>query len=351
MDHLSTLPYVTEDLPGTGGLLRRQTADFFVAEIPAYAPTGAGSHVFVRIEKIGIETRAAIAALARSLDVAERDVGCAGQKDRHAVTEQVLSFPPPVTVERVLGVAVDGIRILSADYHPHKLKTGHLSGNRFRVVVRHLKDSAAVACERARRVLERLAAPPGCPNWYGRQRFGRDNAEKGRELLAAPGRARGRSKRFVISAYQSLLFNRYLDRRIRAGTLGTALAGDVLQKVESGGLFVCEHPDIDQVRIDRGEIVVTGPMFGHKMKAPAADSPSAALEQELLAAEGISPESFRSLGKLALGTRRALSIRIGEPNARVVDGEALEVTFSLPSGSYATAVMREVLKGAESFPD
>ncbi len=339
------LPYETADVPGTGGQLRALLDDFRVEEIPAYLPSGSGDHVFALIEKRGLETRVAIRALARALDIDDRDVGSAGLKDRHAITTQFLSFPPPVTPERMSALDVDGIRILSAARHPHKLRTGHLSGNRFVLVVRALDVSPAEAAERAERVLERLASPPGCPNWFGAQRFGKegDNAANGRELLFGGGRARGREKRFLISAYQSELFNRYLLLRLAETPLARVLAGDVLQKVESGGLFVCAEPEVDQARLERGEIVPTGPMFGSRMKSPADGSPAAALEQQLLSAEGITTADFRRFGKLALGTRRPLAIRIGEPRVRVLE-DAIEVGFSLPSGAYATTVMREVIK-------
>ncbi|HWU87658.1 MAG TPA: tRNA pseudouridine(13) synthase TruD, partial [Kofleriaceae bacterium] len=83
-----TLPYLTADLPGIGGVLRRTDDDFAVDEVPAYAPSGAGDHVFVRIEKRGLTTPQAVLAIARALGVRDRDIGVAGMKDRRAVTTQ-----------------------------------------------------------------------------------------------------------------------------------------------------------------------------------------------------------------------------------------------------------------------
>ena len=111
------LSYFTADLPGTGGELRSDPADFEVEEIPAYAPTGEGSHVFAWIEKRGLTTFQAMRALAGAVGVHERDVGSAGMKDRHAVTRQVLSFPPPVTPEALLAARIDGVSVMSAVRH------------------------------------------------------------------------------------------------------------------------------------------------------------------------------------------------------------------------------------------
>src|SRR4051812_40310976 len=93
------LPYLTAELPGTGGVLRTHDDDFIVDEEPAYLPCGTGDHVYVRIEKRGMTTSHAVDRIARVLAVSARDIGVAGMKDRHAVTRQWLSLPPPLTEE------------------------------------------------------------------------------------------------------------------------------------------------------------------------------------------------------------------------------------------------------------
>src|SRR5262245_64373198 len=127
------VPLVTADLAGIGGVLRATPDDFVVDELAAYPPAGTGDHVFVRIEKRELTTPQAIAALAGALAIDRRDIGAAGMKDRRAVTRQWLSLPPPVTPERAAAVAVPGLAVLEAVRHPHKLRTGHLRGNQFRL--------------------------------------------------------------------------------------------------------------------------------------------------------------------------------------------------------------------------
>src|SRR5688572_28139314 len=205
--------YLTQDLPGIGGTLKSSPEDFVVIELPAYEPTGEGEHVFVDIEKRGVSTPDAIRRLAKALGVRESDVGAAGMKDRHAVTRQRLSFPKPVTPEAALKVEVEGVKVVAAARHPHKLKTGHLSGNRFVLTIRGVEAGAEA---RARAILDRLAKPPGAPAFYGEQRFGArgDNASRGRALVRGekpmPPPRDGRERRLLVSAFQSELFNRWL---------------------------------------------------------------------------------------------------------------------------------------------
>jgi tRNA pseudouridine13 synthase len=315
------LPYLTAGLPGIGGILRARPEDFVVEELPAYPAAGEGAHVFVWIEKRGITTDAAAAALARAAGVEPRDVGWAGMKDRHAVTRQWLSLPPPVTPERAAALAVAGVTVLAAVRHPHKLRTGHLRGNRFVLTVRDARPGAA---DLARAVVAELSAR-GVPNFYGEQRFGAagDNAARGAELLrGGGGRVPPKLRRLLISALQSSLFNSWLRARVDDGLFGEVIEGDLTDR--------------------RG--VVTGPMFGPEMRAPAPGTLAAAREATVLEAAGLTVEDFARAGKLAEGTRRPLAIELGDVSVTEIDATTVTIGFTLPAGAYATVVMREVMK-------
>jgi len=343
------LPLLTADLPGTGGRIRSLDDDFGVEELPAYEPSGDGDHVWVWIEKRGVTTPVAAARIAAAAGVPVRDVGWAGLKDRHAVTRQWLSLPPPAKPEQVAGFDDGGVRVVTVTRHRNKLRTGHLRGNRFVLIVRGVGD-AEVAAARARAVLAALAEAPGAPNWYGEQRFGRDgdNAEAGLAVLRDPrGRTGGppRQRRFLVSALQSYLFNRWLAARVADGLYRDVVTGDILQKRATGGIFMSTEPEVDRARLAAGELVVTGPMFGAAMRAPPDGTPAHRREAAILATFDLGPQSFHAARAIAQGTRRAASIAIGEPEAVPAGPDVIRVGFSLPAGAYATAVLREIQKG------
>jgi tRNA pseudouridine13 synthase len=336
------LPYLTADLPGIGGALRTTPDDFFVDEEPAYEPSGAGDHVFVRIEKRGLTTPMAVERIARALNVNPRDVGVAGMKDRHAVTRQWISLPPPITPEAVKTLVLDDIAICDVSRHQNKLRTGHVRANRF---ILRVRGSGEGAVAKAQAIFDVLAKPPGTPNWYGEQRFGRDgdNAEKGLAIVRGERPPRDRKlARLLVSSLQSKLFNEWLTARMRDGLYAKVLAGDILHK-NPGGQFVCEAPDVDQPRLVAGEVGITGPMFGDRMRAPTAGSEAAAREAQILDAAGLTSDSFASVRAIAEGTRRDAAVAVGNPSVRAVE-DGVELSFSLPGGAYATAVMREVMK-------
>lgn len=342
--------YLTADLPGTGGLTKAEPEDFLVEEIPSYLPSGQGEHTYLLMEKRGLTTEEAIGRLARAFKVAPREIGAAGMKDRQAVTRQWISVPrldPESALALSGALAAEGISILEARRHGNKLKTGHLRGNRFTITLRGTTDGV----ERARAILE-VIGRRGMPNRFGAQRFGRrgDNAEAGRALVRGEKVSAGFSqRRLFVSAYQSLLFNRYLDRRMADGLLETALIGDVMKKTDTGGLFIVDEAGLVEAedRRARGAIVPTGPMFGSKMMAPPAGTPAAAREAEILGAEGLEPASFARLGDIAEGTRRPLLVPLGDPKVEPAGTEgSIRISFALPAGAYATEVLAEVIKAA-----
>jgi tRNA pseudouridine13 synthase len=353
---LRAMRLLTRDLPGTSGLHKATPEDFVVDELPAYAPSGEGTHTFLRIEKRGLTTAEAVARLCRALAVPQKDAGTAGQKDRQALTRQWISLPG-VNPERALATSVDGVRVLEAARHGHKLRTGHLAGNRFTLTLRGVVPDAL---PRAQAILDQLAAR-GLPNYFGQQRFGArgDNAARGKALLGPPTpadatrrtRLPSAERRMLVSAYQSELFNRYLDARIDDGLVATALVGDVLKKTDTGGLFTVDADAAAvadaQARLDARALVVTGPMFGHKMMAPPPGTPSAAREDVILAAEfegGLGAAAFRALGKLAEGTRRPLLVPVANPRVQAASADALVLELTLPPGAYATVLLAEITK-------
>lgn len=347
---------LTAELPGTGGVLKTAPEDFVVEELPAYLPSGQGPHTFLWIEKRGLTTEEALVRLCRLTGVPREAAGSAGMKDRQAVTRQWVSLPE-VEPAIALKIATPELSVLRAERHANKLKTGHLRGNHFTLRLRGLRCPGEEAVARARAILDRLSQH-GLPNRFGVQRFGArgDNAAQGRALLAnggsrreePRGRRMGRSeRRLMLSALQSELFNAYLEDRMQEGLLRTALVGDLLRKRDSGGIFVGTDADLatTQARLDRGEIDVTGPMFGHKMQAPPPGSAAAAREDAVLARAQMAREDFAAAGALAEGTRRALTVPVENATVALADSpDSIMLSFSLPSGSYATVLVEEIAK-------
>lgn len=322
------------DTPGTGGRLRLTPEDFRVEEVPAYGLSGEGEHLYLHLEKTGHTTAHVVRELSAQLGVRDRDVGVAGLKDRHAVTTQWVSVPARFE-ERLSTFAMDGVRVLATGRHTNKLGLGHLRGNRFVVRVREAPGTAGTAAA----TLALLAAR-GVPNYFGPQRFGLKglNAEEGLRVLRGESRLRDpRVRRFLTTSVQSLVFNRFLSLRLARGLFDRLIAGDMAKKHDTGGVFLVEDPAAESPRAERSEVSATGTLFGKKAKPLTLDAGE--LEREALSAFGLTPEVFAS----RRGDRRLTRVFLEAAEVRPEE-DGFVVAFTLPRGSFATSVLRELMK-------
>jgi tRNA pseudouridine13 synthase len=394
-------PYLTADIPGTGGVIKESPDDFIVTEIPAYQPCGSGEHLYLTFEKRGITTLEAIRRIAGRLNLSERDVGYAGMKDAVGVTRQTISLQG-TRPEEALSLQLEGITICSAIRHTNKLKPGHLKGNRFQITIRGVGRNAAESVDTILEVLQRR----GVPNFFGCQRYGaqgnshligaamlrsdwqkavdcligepdavrdeewrsaidayqqgdlaealrrmprhcRSEREVLQRLAARPGAweqafsvIHPRLKKLYQSAFQSYLYDKVVELRLE--TIDRVMEGDLAWKHINGACFLVEEVEAAAPRADSFEISASGPMFGSRMKQPAGAV--LAMEQRILEEEGVSCGAFDPGSGLRMeGERRPLRVPLGDVVCRAED-DILQLEFSLPKGSYATSVVREITK-------
>ena len=324
------------------GRLRETAADFQVDEVLGFEPDGEGDHLLLWVRKTDANTDWVARRLAEVAGVRGADVGFAGLKDRHAVTSQWFSLPRPRQEApdwAVLGA--EGIEVLEAHAHRRKLRRGALAGNRFRIRVRGLEVSAETLEGRIAAIRAR-----GVPNYFGEQRFGRGGAN----LARADALFRGAIRRpprhqhgLWLSAARSQIFNEVLAARVTRGDWDRPLAGDCLNLAGSRAFFAAETLDADILaRVAAWDLHPTGPLWGQG--APPTAGAVLELERDIagelgpwcagLALEGLKQE------------RRALRLPVAGLTGEI-DGAVVELAFDLPAGSYATAVLRELILWSE----
>jgi len=333
--------------PPLRGVMRAAPEDFFVDEDLGFEPDGAGEHAFVRIEKRGANTEWVARQLARFAGVGPNAVSYAGMKDRHAVTRQTFSIHLPGRPDPDWGsLQSPEFHVLDCRRHSRKLKRGAHKANAFRIVLRDVGGDRAAADT----CLERIAAG-GVPNYFGEQRFGRggDNIERARAMFAGK-RVQRHEQGLLLSAARSYLFNRLLAERVLAGNWNQALDGEVWMLAGSHSIFGPEPltPELS-ARLTSGDIVPTGPLWGvGELRSTGA---VAALERDAAA-----PVDDLVRGLVACGLRqerRALVLRPSDLVANWLKDSALELSFSLNKGLYATVLLREICatSGIEESPD
>jgi tRNA pseudouridine13 synthase len=319
------------------GRIRAQDEDFIVAEQLGFGLSGEGEHLFLRLRERGCNTDWVAGQLARWGGRPRVDVGYAGLKDRHAVTEQWFSLrfpagrhPDPASL------AIEGVELLEWALHNRKLKRGALKGNCFELRVRGLEADPDLLAERLDAVAQR-----GVPNAFGPQRFGRELGNlRLAEAWFGGGPAPGRSARgFALSAARSLIFNALLAERISAGDWEHAAPGDPVQLDGRGSWFLAEAGDEAlAARLASLELHPTGALWGRG--EPPGHGPGAALERSVAARFALFADGLVAAGLEQ--ERRALRLRVRDLDWQLANSDLL-LSFGLPGGAYATSVLRELL--------
>jgi tRNA pseudouridine13 synthase len=244
------------------GQIRAVPEDFQVVEMASVTPEGEGEHSWLYVRKRASNTDWVAAQLARHAGVPRSAVSYAGLKDRNAVTEQWFSVHLPGRPDpdwRALDS--DAVRVLRALRHSRKLKTGALRGNRFRICIRQCDFSAA----RLQQRLQQLAAG-GFPNYFGRQRFGRQGANLGAAahwLFGARRRLSRHQRGLYLSAVRAALFNRVLSARVADGSWNALRVGEAVQLQGKSACFVADAVDEElRERLEALQIHPTGPLCG-----------------------------------------------------------------------------------------
>lgn len=402
------LPFLTADLPGIGGEIKTVPADFFVEEIPLYEFSGRGTHVYAFIQKKNMTTTDMMAFVAHQLGLRRMDIGYAGRKDSKAITRQWISIEHidpdklksletktlkvlqvtrhnnklkighlkgnrfvirlrnlSVPMSEAARIAEQSLSLLNKRGVPNYFgpqRFGYRSDS-------HLLGAALVKNDlqafydtllgrpdldtqedfiKARTLYEQGRLEEAFYMWHSA--FG-DYRRALKSLMRTNGNLKKAFRDFdhrlinlFVAAWQSDLFNRTLARRMPE--IDVLLKGDMAYKHDNGACFRVEDPSAEQPRCDAFAISPTGPLLGSRMTRLTDDA--AQIENPILDAIEINEEDSSRLKKYgAGGGRRPLRF---QPNlhdlktGRDEHGDYLELHFDLPSGCYATVLLRELTK-------
>lgn len=336
--HLDSLPRAWGGVAGRGRL-RVTAEDFLVEEVLGFEPEGEGEHLYLFIEKKGLNTQQLAERLQRLCGVRAMDIGYAGLKDRRAVTRQWFSVHLPGGADAVCAqLKAPDLRLLRSRRGVHKLQRGMHQGNAFVIRVRDYAGDY----DRAGECLDRIRRE-GFPNYFGPQRFGHDNGNLhgAADLLGGRRQLERSARGFYLSAARALVFNQVLAARVRAGNWNHVLDGEVLQQAGGGHLFIDFTPGAaaSVERCSRGEVNPTGPLCGgggrFRPRKAALQAEQGVLDLYVDWCRGLAHQGLEA-------DRRALRCLPQRMDwRRTADGWIL--SFQLASGSFATSLLREWL--------
>jgi tRNA pseudouridine13 synthase len=231
------------------------------------------------------------------------------------------------------------VKVLAATRHSRKLKRGALRGNRFVLVLREVQGDRAAA----EVVLTQVGAR-GVPNYFGEQRFGREGGNVAQARAMFGGRRVERDKRsMLLSAARSQIFNNVLAARVDRRAWDTPLQGEIWSLAGSRSWFGPEPFTLALAeRLARADIHPSGPLWGQG--EPPTEDAAGTLEREIAA---LDDDLVAGLAAARMDQeRRPLRLLPKDLRWRWLDVDALEVSFELPAGAYATVVLRELAEAS-----
>jgi tRNA pseudouridine13 synthase len=383
--------------------LKQRPDDFRVEEVTSVSPAGSGAFAFYRLEKRGWTTPDALAAVRRRWKIDQRRLSYGGLKDRHAHTIQYLTIHNGP--ERNLTHGTFEVTYLGRVTEP--FTSEHIDANAFTIVMRSMSPANIARAEQALPEIadvgvanyfddQRFGSVPRDNSFVAREmvlgnfeaalrialaapyEHDRSDAKREKAILNArwgdwaaakaelprgharsivdymvhhPADFRGACARLrpelqglYLSAWQSHLWNKMLDRWLR-----DRLPPERLMQIQLKTASVAMPRTIpENLREEWDRLMLPLPSARLKLDP---DAPLAGVVQAVMAEEGIPLEQMRIKGMqkpyFSKGERRAklpvedLSWAIGNDELNRTRSK-LELRFKLPRGSYATMVVKRL---------
>jgi tRNA pseudouridine13 synthase len=324
--------------PKSTALFKVTPEDFQVTELFTEPFSGEGEHIILKIEKRGLNTEDVVRSLGRLINKPSKLISYAGLKDKQAITTQYLSVHAPG--EEIAGIdtlAAPGWKVLECTRHNKKLKPGFLAGNRFTIQLHEVSHPEDLIHR-----LEQMSQS-GVPNYFGEQRFGRDagNLVRAEGLLVKKQKVKDKFlKGLYFSAARSWLFNLILAKRVQNLTWNTVLAGDVMQLSRSNSIFVADQLDeLLAQRIKENDVSPASPLPG-KSKNKVTGSAQALINEVYNEWQpwllGLEQHGLEEAWRANILHSTDLEYKL--------EGTTALLSFSLPAGTYATVVLRELVQ-------
>lgn len=366
--------------PGVGGRLRQRIEDFKVEEMPSEMPPGEEFTLFW-MEKFNEDTNRAIAVLAKYLHVSARRLSVAGTKDKRAVTKQRVSAWK-IEPEQLEKIDLKYIKLSGFEKTSKRLMLGDLEGNKFIIKIR---DIALEKKELEKRMKSTMAEiRKGIPNVFGVQRFGevrpithlvgkeilKNSVEEAAKIylaVAYPGEPDDakEARNFLKDNWNETGFREALNKfpqRLRyeksmlyyladnpddfAGAIRRFPKNLMKMFVNAYQSYLFNEVVSDYIKNGRKKV----PLVGFDTKLGKND----AMMKDLLKKEGIKLDDFMSESMPELrctGSDRETILVANDLKLEGIEDDEFNpgklcatVSFSLNPGSYATVILKEIMK-------
>jgi len=304
--------------------LKHLPEDFIVKEIINVKTEDNGPYSYFILKKKNYNTVEAIEKIADRLNIQAKFIGFAGNKDKKAITEQLISIK---TNKKITSLKLNNIDLGYTGKGNEPVSLGSHEGNQFIITIRNLTSKEINNLKKINK------NEMSIPNYFGEQRFGGNNEDIGRAIIKKDfrkaselGGLKSNNNDYIsalrkinkkvltlyLHAYQSYLFNKTIDQYLKNN----------------------KNKSMKNIKI---------PVIGFGTET--SNNQLGKIINNILKKEKIFLRDFiiREMPELSSeGTERDLFIEIKDFKIREMEKDKAVVSFSLPKGSYATVVIKEL---------
>ena len=316
--------------------IKKLPEDFIVKEINNIEIKDEGKYQYWILKKRNYTTTKALQTISKALNIPIKWIGFAGNKDKKAITEQLISIKG-ITKKRIENLKLQDIKLIYVGRGDKPITVGYLQGNKFKITVRNLTEKEVLA-------LKKLPKKIIMPNSFGKQRFSKNNIEVGKAILkrefkrainyidnqeiksfliAQPNNYIGALRllpksilRMYIHSYQSYIFNAVLKK------LKTKLTKDT--KIPLVG-FSTEYKD------KRIKKIIKGLLNKDNITERSFILP----EIPEISSEGMLRKAFVEVNDLTINIKKD---ELNNKRFKAI------LSFNLPKGSYATTLIEYIFQ-------
>lgn len=316
--------------------IKQQPEDFQVVEITHIQPYEQGSFALFWMTKKHLNTEDALQKICKTLQIPRKYLGSAGNKDRTAVTKQLISIPTALK-ERLERLCLLNLTFEFYGYNSSPVSLGGLLGNSFSITLRNLNP-----WEQPKPLSKMI-------NYFGEQRFSIHNSEIGKLLIQKKFKA----ALLLIQESKTPLqgkMEEYLHKHKQDYVGALRMVPKKILKLYVHSYQAKLFNEMVQYCIEHKFRVDTLPLIGF---ATEFKGKIGELAQKKLKEEQITPRDFiiREIGELSSeGGERALHVEISDLQIGKLENDELNiqkkkvlVEFRLPKGSYATEAVRQMM--------
>lgn len=330
-------------------VLKKTLHDFVVIERAHHDLKEKGSYSVWNLTKTAMNTSEAAKKIAEFLNIRIKNIGYAGSKDKHAITEQYISIKG--AREKIKNFDHPKMSIESLGWQDNPITLGDLEGNSFEITIRNINALP-------RRITQMV-------NYFGEQRFSSQNWKIGHRILKgdlkeasdlmteksvnaylekhpkdyveAIKKIPRRVLLLYIHSYQSHIWNKVVAEYIKEN------CRDVIKQKWDYGTLIYPISRLESIDV---------PLVGFATEFSNDFIKKRTLE--LLEEDGLTQRSFinRKLPFLSVeGSIRSMLVPIEELSIGLLEKDEQHerqkkclVKFFLPKGSYATMAIRQMMQ-------